>query len=185
MDAKLASSERGMTLMELLLALVLAMVLGAVSLPQVRRYWQSYRLDGATQSLTSVLEVARYTAVSTTQDVVVSFSIPESFYEAFEDRDGDRVRDPGERVLGRYTLPSQIVFSGTGLLGPPSSPSAPVADAITFSPDMVIFNSFGKLANGLGVIYVQNEVGDASAISFNIAGRMKTYRWDKSRRIWR
>src|SRR5207249_8200140 len=56
---------------------------------------------------------------------------------------------------------------------------------ISFSNDRVVLNSQGKLNAGLGVIYLQNAMNDAAAISYNIAGRMKTYRWDKSSSSWK
>jgi prepilin-type N-terminal cleavage/methylation domain-containing protein len=175
----------GFTLLEIVTVLVIALIMGAMAFPQINRYWQSYRLDAATQTLTSNLELARYSAISKNLNVVVAFYPATGNYELFEDKNGNGSKDTGEALIGSYSLPSRVEFKGNGLLGPPSNPSGPVADPITFTNDRVVFNSQGKLNAGLGTIYVQNAATDATAISFNIAGRMKTFRWDKASKTWR
>lgn len=175
----------GFTVLELATVLTIALIMGAVAFPQINRYWQSYKLDAATQTLTSNLELARYSAISKNLNVVVAFYPATGEYEVFEDKNGNGSKDPGETLIGSYSLPSQIEFKGSGLLGPPSNPSGPVADPITFTNDKVVFNSQGKLNAGLGTIYMQNAAPDATAISFNIAGRMKTSRWDRASKTWK
>ncbi len=175
----------GLTVLELVVALATAMLLAALAIPQISRYWQVYQLDAATQTLVSSLELARYSAISRNVDMVVSFDISSGSYQIFEDKNKNGSRDGGEILLRSYSLPKSVDFSGSGLVGPPSSPSGPVADPITFSGDRLVFNAMGKLNAGLGTIYVQNTTGDAAAVSFNIASRLKTYRWDKSTLTWK
>jgi len=177
--------KAGFSLLEMLIVLAIALLLGGVAFPQLNRYWQSYRLDSAAQTLASNLELARYSAISKAVNVVVAFYPTAFYYESFEDKNGNGIRDTGEVLLGSFSLPRQIEFKGAGLLCPPSNPSGPVTDPITFSNDRVVLNSQGKLNAGLGVIYLQNAMNDAAAISYNIAGRMKTYRWDKSSSSWK
>jgi len=175
----------GFTVLELATVLTIALIMGAVAFPQINRYWQSYKLDAATQTLTSNLELARYSAISKNFNAVVAFHATTGEYEIFEDKNGNGSKDSGEALIGSYSLPGQIQFKASGLLGPPSNPSGPVADPITFANDKVVFNSQGKLNAGLGTIYVQNAAPDAAAISFNIAGRMKTFRWDRTSNTWK
>lgn len=179
------AKREGFGLLELVTAMAIALLMGALAFPQLNRYWQSYRLDSAAQALTSNLELARYSAISKNLNVVVAFYPAALYYELFEDKNANGTRDTGEVLLGSFSLPSQIEFRGAGLLGPPSNPSGPVTDPITFSNDRVVFNSQGKLNSGLGSIYLQNGMSDAAAISYNIAGRLKTYRWDKSSSSWK
>jgi Tfp pilus assembly protein FimT len=175
----------GFNLLELVTVLTIALIMSAVTFPRINRYWQSYKLDAATQTLTSNLELARYSAISKNLNVVVAFHPVTGEYELFEDKNGNGSKDTGETLIGSYSLPSQLEFKGSGLLGPPSNPSGPVADPITFTNDKVVFNSQGKLNAGLGTIYMQNAAPDATAISFNIAGRMKTFRWDRTSKAWK
>ncbi len=58
-------------------------------------------------------------------------------------------------------------------------------DPITFGSDRIIYNPLGKINGGIGTVYLENDQGDASAISFNIASRIKVYRWDKSAKVWK
>ena len=175
----------GFTLVEMLLVLGITLLISSVVFPQLNRYRHAYRLDSAVQILTSNLEIARYSAISKNVEVVVLFDVIQSSYQFFEDRNGNGMRDGSELLTGPYALPAQVQFRGNGLLGPPSGPTGPVTDPITFGNDRLVLNPQGKLNNGLGTIYLQNYSGDAAAISFNIAGRMKTFRWDKSRLVWK
>ena len=179
------TEQPGFTLLEMVAVLGITLLVSAVALPQLNRYRHTYRLDSAVQTLVSNLEIARYSAISKNVEVVVTFDTNKSSYQSFEDKNGNGMRESGELLLGAFSLPVQVQFSGTGLLGPPSSPTGPVTDPISFSNDRVVLNPQGKLSSGLGSIYLQNYAGDAAAISFNIAGRMKIFRWDKSSLVWK
>jgi Tfp pilus assembly protein FimT len=183
---RLTQSERnGYSLLELLIVVVVMIVLLVFTMPRMGRYWQAYQLDAATETMTSNLEFARYTAISRGLPVTVSFYPEARYYELFEDSNGNGNRESSERSMGIYSLPPQVSFSGSGLLGPPANPSGPVSDPITFSDNQVVFNSRGRIQNGLGCIYLKNEFNDASGISFNMAGRMKIYSWNQSAHTWK
>jgi len=177
-------NKRGFSLLELLVVVAVIVVLLTFTMPQIGRYWQVYQLDSATQTLTSNLEFARYSAISRGNLVTVSFYPAARYYELFEDANGNGSRELDERLMGSFSLPAQVAFSGAGLLGPPGNPTSPVSDAITFNDDRLVFNSRGKIQNGMGCIYLKTEFNDAMAISFNIAGRMKIYSWNPSAHSW-
>jgi Tfp pilus assembly protein FimT len=179
------SSSSGLSLLETVTSVAVILLLSALAFPQIGRYWQAYQLDSSVQTLSSNLEVARYTAISRRRNVVASFAAASSLYEMFEDTNGSGTKDAGEASLGTYPLSRHVLFNGNGLLGPPSSPSGAIEDPITFSNDKIVFNPQGKLNGGIGSIYLQNLAGDASAISYNMASRMKIYRWDKATKLWR
>lgn len=183
-EGRSSLSNSGLSLIEGLIAIGVVLSLGALVLPQVLRYWQAYELDSATQALSSSLEIARYTALSKKCNVVVRFYAGSSWYEVFEDDNGNSVKDSGELSLGAYSLPRLVKFSGEGLEGPPASPSGPVSDPVTFAGDKVIFNPEGKISGGLGTIYLRNDAHDASALSFNLASRLKIYKWNKGNSTW-
>ncbi|MFN8005866.1 MAG: GspH/FimT family protein [Terriglobia bacterium] len=183
--AKPAAKDFGFSLLEILVALTVLLVLAMMSVPKFARYLQVYQLDSETQWLSSNLEIARYTAISGRQWVVVQFNSGSASYECFEDKNQNGTLDGNERRLGNYRLPPHVHFGGSDLMGPPSDPSSPVSDPITFNNDRVIFNNLGKINGGIGTIYLENDQGDASAISFNIASRFKVYRWDKSAQVWK
>jgi Tfp pilus assembly protein FimT len=180
-----ASNEAGFSLLEIVTAIAVGLTLSALAFPQIGRYWQIYELDSAVQVLSSNLEVARYTAISKRLNVVVRMNVAASSYEIFEDANSNATRDTSEFLLGSHALPRQVQFNGSGLLGPPSNPSGSVGDPITFSKDMLILNPEGKLNGGTGSIYLQNTAGDASALSYNMASRLKIYHWNKTSQTWK
>jgi Tfp pilus assembly protein FimT len=185
MTRKVRNENSGLGLLEIVAAIAIILALSAVAFPRIGRYWQVYALDSAAQTLSSNLEVARYSAISRKFNAVAQFYVGASWYEIFEDKNGNGARDSAERSLGSYSLPRQVVFSGASLLGPPANPSGSVADPITFGSDRLTFNPSGKVNSGLGTIYLQNSAGDAAALSFNMASRMKVYRWSKSTQTWK
>jgi Tfp pilus assembly protein FimT len=185
MNCRVLRANSGLGLLEIVAGIGIILTLSALAFPRIGRYWQVYELDSATQMLSSNLEVARYSAISKKYNAVAQFNVGASWYEIFEDKNGNGAKDSGERSLGRYSLPRQVLFSGSGLLGPPANPGGAVADPITFGGDRVIFNPAGKVNSGLGTIYLQNSAGDAAALSFNMASRMKIYRWSKTEQTWK
>ena len=68
--------------------------------------------------------------------------------------------------------------SGTGFL------IGQDADPVSFSSDRIVFNPEGKINGGTGSIYLQSGAGDASALSYNMASRLKIYRWNKTSQTW-
>ena len=185
MNCKVMNRDSGLGLLEIVAGIAIILILSAVAFPRIGRYWQLYALDSATQVLSSNLEVARYSAISSRYNAVAQFYVGASSYEIFEDKNSNGARDSGERSLGSYSLPRRVLFSGTSLLGPPASPSGSVTDPITFGGDRLTFNPAGKVNSGLGTIYLQNGAGDAAALSFNMASRLKIYRWNKTMQTWK
>ena len=184
MNCKMRSDDSGLGLLEIVAGMAIILTLSALAFPRIGRYWQLYALDSATQVMSSNLEVARYSAISRRVNAVAQFYAGASSYEIFEDKNSNGARDSGERSLGSYSLPRQVLFSGASLLGPPANPSGGVSDPITFGGDRLTFNPAGKVNSGLGTIYLQNTAGDAAALSFNMASRMKIYRWNKASHTW-
>lgn len=148
------ASSSGFTLLEIIAVLGVTLLISAIAFPELSRYRHAYRLDSAVQTLASSLEIARYTAISKNTEVMVIFNAVQASYQLFEDRNGNGVRDGNELSLGTFSLPVQVEFRGNGLLGPPSGPTGPVTDPISFSNDRIVLNPQGKLSSGLGSIYL-------------------------------
>lgn len=178
-------NDSGLSFIEVIVVLLVLLLLAAIAVPKMARYLEFYQLDSGTQGLTSNLEIARYTAISGRKTVVLQFNRVNASYSLFEDKNGNGNLEPGERNLGIYQLPEYVQFKGDGLIGPPSDPSSPVTDPITFNGDRIVFNAMGKINGGIGTVYLENDLGDSSAVSFNIASRFKVYRWDKSTKVWK
>jgi Tfp pilus assembly protein FimT len=178
-------SAEGVSLPELLVVIAGVLLLMAVTVKPLFQTMEYYRLETATQQLAAAMELARHSAIARNEDVVAALGVDEGEYVVFIDSNSDEVRDSSEIILTQQHLPAGVLFEGTGLWGPPSSPSEAVSDPVSFSSHRVIFNPQGKLAGGTGTIYLQNRAADARAISFNIAGRMKIYTWQKKSTTWK
>jgi Tfp pilus assembly protein FimT len=185
MFCRVQTKEAGLSLLEIVTAVAMVLTVSAVAFPQIGRYWQIYQLDSAVQVLSSNLEVARYAAISKRLNVVARFDTAASSYEIFADANTNAARDTSELLLGSHALPRQVQFNGSGLLGPPSNPSSSVGDPITFNNQMLVFNPEGRLNGGTGTIYLRNTAGDACALSYNMASRLKIYNWNKGSQTWK
>jgi type II secretory pathway pseudopilin PulG len=178
-------AECGFSLLEVLVVLAGMLMLIALTLDPFNRFVEEYRLEMATQSLTAALELARHTAIAKNKESVVAFYPADSYYEVFPDINANRLRDPGEPLLFKNSLPKGVAFDGTGLWGPPASPDEMVSDPVSFSSHRIVFNPQGKLGSGTGTVYLRNKNGDARAISYNIASRLKVYVWQKKSTTWK
>jgi len=185
MICRVTKDSSGVGLIEILAAMSVILILSALVLPRIRRFLEFYALDSAIQTLSSNLEVARYSAISRRCNAVAQFNASASSYEVFEDKNGNGAKDSAERTFGSYSLPRRVLFSGANLKGPPANPSGSVSDPISFSGDRLAFNPTGKINGGLGTIYLQNSTGDAFALTFNMASRLKIYRWSKAAQTWK
>jgi Tfp pilus assembly protein FimT len=178
-------STKGISLPEILVVVAGLLLLMAVTVKPLFQTIEYYRLETATQQLAAAMELARHSAIARNEDVVAALDVDEGAYEVFIDSNFNEARDPSEIILTQQHLPVGVLFDGSGLWGPPSSPSEPVSEPVSFSSHRVVFNPQGKLAGGTGAIYLQNRAADARAISFNIAGRMKIYTWQKKSTTWK
>ena len=184
MDGSWQAEDNGVTILELLLVLAGLLTLLVLMAEPFSGFLDSYRLDSATQTLTATLELARHSAMAKGCDTVLRFYPADQYYELFVDSNHNGIRNPGEMLLRGQQLPEGVSFDGVGLWGPPASPTDPVAAGISFPSNRVIFNAQGKLASGLGTVYIQNRRKDARALSYNLASRLKVYAWQKSSLSW-
>ena len=167
MNCKVTNENSGLGLLEIVAAIAIILTLSAMAFPRIGRYWQLYALDSATQTLSSNLEVARYSAISRRYNAVAQFNVSASRYEIFEDKNGNGGRDSSERSLGIYSLPRQVLFSGANLLGPPASPSGSVADPVTFGGDRLIFQTNHDGSNTI-ILLSDNEGTFHFTTDFNV-----------------
>lgn len=73
MDCSAKSRMSGVTLIELMVALVILVIISLAALPAYRDFFERYRLRGAVDDITSVIATARAGAVKADRDVNVSF----------------------------------------------------------------------------------------------------------------
>jgi prepilin-type N-terminal cleavage/methylation domain-containing protein len=135
---KRRNCSKGFTLVELMISIGILTIMVALSIPAFGRYLQTWRLNGETDQLASMLRSARSAAVSKHVNTVFVFDLNNDNYFYFEDRDGDGSRDNDEYRSETIDLPSEVTLQ-----------------AHTLSRPMIFFGPKGN-ANESGTIIIQN-----------------------------
>ncbi len=155
-------SERGFTMVEILVvAAVFAMVL-AFSLPALKNSSKTARLMNAAREVSSTMKLARARAVATANAVIVEFDADAGTFQAFEDADGDSTWDAGEVKIGPYELPSDIRFMDVGFAGGKVTFTASGAASETQSLVLLACTGHAQRVNvsaPTGLVYVSQVYG--------------------------
>lgn len=107
-------SERGFSMIELLVVAAVLTVILAFSLPAFNKSRKTAKLMNATREVSSTMKLARSRAVASSKPVIVEFDGDAGTFKAFEDADGDSAYDIGEVMIGPYELPSTVSFTDIG-----------------------------------------------------------------------
>lgn len=132
------TNSKGFTLTELMISIGILTVMVALSIPSFSRYMQTWRLNGETDQMATMLRSARSAAVSKNINTVFVLDQNNDNYFYFEDTNGDGVWGNGEYRSESIDLPSGIIFQGT-----------------TLSQPRIFFGPKGN-ANETGTITLQN-----------------------------
>ena len=115
-------SARGVTLIELLVTLTIAAVLGALALPNLRRLLADASVTAASNEALAALQLARRTALATGNTVTLCPTVNEqdcnlrgTAWMLFANRQAgrDSRREAGEELLRRWPLPRGVTLNGT------------------------------------------------------------------------
>ena len=168
------SRHGGLTLVELLVALLILAVVATLGAPAFSRSLNSYRQRAAVQSLLTACQLARNEAV-TGQTAVTLCPVAagdgacgEDYaggWQVFVDRDDDQNPDDDEPVLQRFDplIEALRVSDRAGRI--------PVSIPITWYPD-----GSARRNLTLQVCAKNDEVGDSLSVVLNLAGRPRVAR---------
>ncbi|MEW6323960.1 MAG: GspH/FimT family pseudopilin [Nitrospirota bacterium] len=159
----------GWTLLETAVVLSLAAIAATAAVPSFDGLTDRLALRSASVTLIQTLRTARHRAMAEGRAYTVAFDPSGRIYAVTE--------PPGERIA----LPVRVQFgAAAGVLGPPSQPvRPPPAGGVTFRGERVIFFPDGALSPGPGAIYLSSRRGETMAITLNIAGHLRRYRWEE------
>ena len=144
-------TDRGVTLMHLLVGLAVLGVLSATALLSYQHALSGWRLSAAARQVVMDLKLARARAILDSSSLRVYFTVPGSSYQH------ERQQPSGSNVaVGRATtLPSDVTIIGCTAVG----------GGISFRPR--------GHAGAFGTVMLRNADGDQRAVVVDIVGRTR------------
>ncbi len=176
-----SASNRGFTIVELLLTVSLVLILALFSYPTLVRYTHKTKLIGVARQTTSVMSLSRFEAVKLNRQVRVEVNFTDNTVFAFTDMNSSGTYDAAtDRIVGRFSLPVDVRFWGP-------------ADAAPNGGDAV-FNFQENASKGWAVYQPDGSIERTGAFRFgDIAGnflevrvqdlagaRTRLMKWDTS-----
>ena len=132
--------QAGFTMVELVVTITVGGIIIAASVPNIRSYQESQRLNRASEAIAVACRDARAKARAQNHSVIVEYRVDEGQIVVIEDVDSDGVIDDDETEVVRD------VGHGTSLT------------STTFASNRLVFDSRGTAVNG-GSVFVQGPEG--------------------------
>ncbi len=105
--------ERGFSLIETLIVVVIIAIMAAVALPNIGQYIRNYRIKGAAQLVAGELNSARSRAIMSNTNLGVSFVVVDRNTYRFVQEDIEEAST--DRLSGLKRLPTGVIFVPTAL----------------------------------------------------------------------
>ena len=169
--------QRGFTLVEMAVVVLVISILAAVSIPSINRWIKVYRLGSASRQVSDGLQAAKMQAVAKTRRRELLFDVA-----------GSRVGPEGGTLV---PLPPGVVFSTGEAYLPPES-GVPIEEPVTFPPadSDSQMRAAGFTGKGLPdadpgetfAVYLSNDAG-TRVVTMTSAGNIRTREWSGG--VWR
>jgi type II secretory pathway pseudopilin PulG len=195
------TTERGFTLVDLLVAMAVAGLAVAISVPPLHRFAGRLTLRTAAEQVVGAMREARMFALRQSQNVGVKFRTEDSGdvrWALYLDGDGDGVRsDDIEKGIDPLAAPERTLdgFGRRARLGFPPGPAPRdpgdgyrkldrLDDPVRFNrSDLASFTPMGGATPGS--IYLTDGVSRLMVVRVDSrAGRARILEWDRDRETW-
>ena len=175
--------EKGFTLIELMVTMVILAILLGLAIPGFSRWLPNYRLRGATRELYSNLQFAKSGAIKERAEWAVRFVSGTNSYEVWSsgtNRVWDGYSTPNDTLVRTVSLPD----SGSGLQFGAGSATSAVPEAgggaiIAVPATPIVFNSRGFTTNSTPVFaYITNNRNTPYAVGTLASGVVILRKWN-------
>ncbi len=189
-------TERGFTLVEMLVVVAIMGMILAISIPTLRRSLVRAELLGEAKMLKAAVSVSRINAIKQSRTVVLRILLDDAAQDggvvhAWIDDDDDRVADAGEEDIGRWRMNDDIKLSpdaGLRLRGLSGTELG-----IVFLPSGAAIANTGGTVVGAGAVVVSDFAFNQIRISVQggsgtVVQEMWDFensRWSDQIRFWR
>ena len=181
-------TERGFTLIEMLVVVAIMGMILAISIPTLRRSLVRAELLGEVKMLRAAVSVARINAIKQSRTVVLRILLDDAaqnggMVHAWIDEDDDGVADAGEEDIGRWRMDDDITLSpdaGLQLRGLSGTELG-----IVFLPSGATIANIGGTVVGAGAVVVSDYTLNRIRISVQGgSGTVVQEMWDWENSVW-
>ena len=142
-------AERGFSLVELAIVLVVMGLLFAFSVPGFKRISSTFQLRGATENVAGQLRLAREKAIATGVDQPIHILNTTTYHIHYQ--------SPANIISTTWTLPTGITF-------------ATVGDWYYMAPDGRFYQNSSHTVTGSNIIVLANTRGARDTVSVQLSG---------------
>jgi len=177
-------SERGFTLIEIVIILAIMMALVAFTMPEMFAIMNRARLEGTARQTATLMRAARLEAIKQSCYGVVMIDPANREVRAFVDNDRDGIWEPSntppERLIGRIELPARIRFQDE--LGNKDMASVEELDEAsdTTLPDLQVMYEQSGSALDNGALRFADDRGNVLEVEVSdppTTGKVEVHKW--------
>lgn len=170
------SKERGFNLLELLVVLGIISLLAALAFPNLSRLTSGKELSQQTEHLATMIHRARDLAMDQGYPWRIVFNPGHGSWVCYGDQNGDSRIDPGERLLGPFSLSEPVRFGCRSHKGPNDTDLPD--DGVSFSDNRITFSPMGCCNSGS--IYLRNDTSSIAIRVLPASGVIRIWRYGSS-----
>lgn len=167
-------NNRGFTLLEVLIAVAMISVIGAIAIISFATWLPNYKLKGAARDLYSTLQKARMIAVKTNGNSAVIFDLANNNYSLCDNWNSSTSSCDGSLTTTDLTLLGYGIGFGHG--DATSAIGVGFDNEVTYAGDDVVFNSRG-LCDASGYVYLENTSGSTYSVGSLTSGAVRILKW--------